>query len=122
VPVQLRWAAGLLGAEAAGAAALAIFLGYEDLSGTATRLRDALLVTGFVVLLAAALGGLAVALYRRQSWARSPSIVLQLLLLPTAYLMISSGLAWLGIPIGVAAVAVVGLLISSASRDALGIR
>jgi len=122
VPVQLRWAAGLVGGEALGAAALAVFLGYEDITGTATSLRSALLVTGFVVLMAAALGALAVALYRRQSWARSPSIVVQLLLLPSAYVMISSGLAWLGIPIGIAAVAVIGLLISSASRDALGIR
>jgi len=108
-------------AEAVGVAAIAVYLGYEDLTAEATSLRDALVLTGFAILVAAALGWLAVALYRRQSWARSPAIVLQLLFLPTAYYMISGGLAWLGVPIAVLGVVVITLLVGAATRDALGI-
>jgi hypothetical protein len=111
----------LLAVEAAGVAATAAYLGYEDVTAEATSLRDALLLTFFVALVAAALAGLAVALHRRNAWARSPAIVLQLLMLPTAYFMISGGMAWLGVPVGVLAVVVIGLLVGTATRDALGI-
>jgi hypothetical protein len=105
-----------------GAVSIAVYLAYEDLTGSPASLRGALMLTGFVVLVAAALGWLALAVARQQSWARSPSIVVQLLLLPMAYYLISNGLAWIGIPVGLVAVAVIVLLVNAASREAMGIR
>lgn len=122
LPGPLRWAVGLLAAEAAAVALLVAFLVYEDLTAGGASLRSGLLVTAYAGLMAAALAGLAWALSRRRAWARSPAIVLQLLLLPAAYYMISGGLVWLGLPVGALGLLVIGLLLTPATRDAIGIR
>src|SRR5262245_49724974 len=122
MPGTLRWAVWLLAGEAAAVTAFSAYLIYEDIAGQAASLRSALLVTAYALLMAGLLSLLARSLSRRRAWARSPAIVLQLLLLPTAYVMISSGLIWLGLPIGVLGLVVIGLLVSPATRQAIGIR
>lgn len=121
LPATLRWAVLLLAGEAVAVALVAAFLGYEDVAGEAASLRSALLVTAYAAVMAALLGLLARALYQRRAWARSPAIVLQLLLLPTAYAMVTSGLPWLGLPVGVLGLVVIGLLVTPATREAVGI-
>jgi len=120
-PVPLRWAVWLLLAEAVAVGGVAAFLAYEDLTGAATDLTAALAVTGFAVLMAAALAGLAVGLHRRRSGARAPAIVLQLMLLPIGYYMIDGGLAWLGIPVMALGLLVCALIVNPASTRALGL-
>ncbi|HZN19546.1 MAG TPA: hypothetical protein VFB84_15405 [Micromonosporaceae bacterium] len=121
LPGPLRGAVGLLAAEATAVVLVVAYLAYADLTADAANRRSALLVALYVALVAAALGGLAWALSRRRAWARSPAIVLQLLLLPAAYYMVSGGLLWLGLPLGAAALLVIGLLLTPATREALDI-
>lgn len=120
LPGPLRWLVRLLYAEAAAIAAVALFLGYQDLTGGAD-LRVALPLTGYAVALAAALGGLAYALSGRRPWARGPVIALHLLFLPVGYYLATGGLPAAGVPLVVLAVLVVGLLLAPSTTRALGI-
>ncbi|WP_422771616.1 hypothetical protein ACN28C_00260 [Plantactinospora sp. WMMC1484] len=119
-PGPLRWAVWLLRAEGVGLALLTLFLLFELFTATATDLLSAVLVTAFAAGGAAALWLIGTALSRRRPAARAPAIVLQLMLLPIGYFMIQGGLAWLGGPLIVLGLLVVGLLISTATNRALG--
>lgn len=119
LPATLRWAVRLLWVEVAAVATAVLYLLYQDLTGTATDLTDALALTGFVAVGGAALAGLAVALARRKARARAPAIVLQLIAVMTGYLMIGAGQLWLGAPIGVLGVAVTTLLVAPATSAVL---
>lgn len=119
LPATLRWAVRLLWVEVAAVATAVLYLLYQDLTGTATDLADALALTGFVAVGGAALAGLAVALARRKARARAPAIVLQLIAVMTGYLMIGAGQLWLGAPIGVLGVAVTTLLVAPATSAVL---
>jgi hypothetical protein len=112
----------LLTAEAAALVALVAFLLYEDLTAPTGSLRGALAVTLYAAVMAGLLAVLSWALRRRQGWARGPAILLQLLLLPTGYYMVTGGLAWLGIPVLAIGLAGAGMLLAPATREALGIR
>ena len=120
MPVTLRWAVSLLGAETLAMVVVSIFLLYEDMAGTATSTRGAVMVTLFAVLLAGLLALLGLALWRRRAWARGPAIVLQLLALPIGYSMASGGLPWLGIPVMAIGLAGAAALLAPATRTALG--
>jgi hypothetical protein len=121
LPPPLAWAVRLLYAEAAAAGGVAGYLVYEDLTGGATDVRAAILVTVYAVAFAAALGGLAYALSRCRPWARGPVVAIQLLLLPTGYYVATGGLPWLGIPIALLGLVVAGLLVTPAATKALGV-
>ncbi|MCW2640183.1 MAG: hypothetical protein JWP76_2489, partial [Dactylosporangium sp.] len=84
--------------------------------------RDAMIVTSFAVLIAVLLGVLALALTRRRAWARGPAVVLELMLLPIGWFMVSGGLAWLGVPVFLLGLLGAGLLVTPATREALGVR
>jgi len=119
----LRWAIGLLAVEAAGVAAVAGFLIYEDATSAPTAFRGGglamtVLAAGFAALFAV----LVRALLRRRSWARGPAIFLQLMLLPIGYYMVRGGLGWLGVPVLVLGLCGAGLLVTPAAREALGVR
>ena len=84
-PRALRWAAVVVGIEAAAIAAGALVLLWLTLTSTADSLGRALaevvmVSAGAAVLVVAALG-----LWRAAAWARGPIIVLQLLLAALAY-------------------------------------
>ena len=121
LPGTLRAAVLLIAAEAVAMGALACFLMYEDLTGTATNLVGALFVTACAIAVAATLGAIARALHHRRGGGRGLAIVLQLMLLPVGYYMIKGGLAWLGVPAIALGVGVAGLLIAPASTRALGL-
>ncbi|MEH1054236.1 hypothetical protein V6U89_03345 [Micromonospora sp. CPCC 206171] len=120
VPDTLRWAVRLLRGEAVALALLAVWLIWADLTATKTDLVSALFVTGFAFAGAAALWALGAALARRRAGARAPAMVLQLMLLPVGWFMISGGLGWLGVPLMVLGVGVCALLVSPPTTRALG--
>lgn len=120
LPTPLRSAVYLLGAETAGAVAIAVFVGYQGVAAEPTSLADALALAGFVAVIAVALAGLAVALTRRKARARAPAIVLQLLAVMFAYVLITAGLAWLGVPVALIGIATATLLLAPSTGEALG--
>ncbi|MEV0943023.1 hypothetical protein [Micromonospora wenchangensis] len=120
VPDTLRWAVRLLRAEAVALALLAGWLVWADLTATKTDLVSALFVTGFAIAGAVALWALGGALARRRAGARAPAMVLELMLLPVGWFMISGGLGWLGVPLMALGVGVCALLVSPPTTRALG--
>ncbi|MFJ6198298.1 hypothetical protein [Micromonospora sp. NPDC092111] len=120
VPDTLRWAVRLLRAEAVALALLAGWLVWADLTAAKTDLVSALFVTGFAIVGAVALWALGGALDRRRAGARAPAMVLELMLLPVGWFMISGGLGWLGVPLMVLGVGVCALLVSPPTTKALG--
>jgi hypothetical protein len=122
MPRTLRWAVVLLAIEAAGLAALLVFLIYEDLFATASSATGAVVVTVYTALMAGLLGLLAWGLARRRTWARGPAIVLQILALPIGYSMATSGLAWPGIVLIVAGLSGAAALLAPSTRAALSQR
>jgi hypothetical protein len=121
VPTTLRAAVGLLLAQAVVVALVVAFLVYKDFTAPVASWRDAMIVTGFAALIAVVLGALALALTRRRSWARGPAVVLELMLLPIGWFMISGGLAWLGVPVFLLGLLGAGLLVAPTTREALGV-
>lgn len=121
-PATLRVAVWLLGAETVALAVLVGLLAYADLTATAQSGRGAVASTLFAAVLTVVLGALTAALYRRQRWARGPAIVLQLLLLPIGYTMLTGGAAWLGLPALACGLAGAASLLAPATRAALSVR
>lgn len=119
-PSTLRWAVWLLTAQAVAVAALFAFLLYEDLTAQAQSVRGAVMVSVFTAGMAALLAGLAHALRQRRAWARGPAIVLELLLLPIGYYLVTGGVAWLGVPVIAVGLCGAGALLAPATRVALG--
>ena len=84
-PRALRWAAVVVGIEAAAVAVGAVVLLYLTFTSTAASLSRALAEVVLVVAGAVVLGAAAVGLWRAAGWARGPVIALQLLLAALAY-------------------------------------
>jgi hypothetical protein len=122
LPATLRAAVGLLSAQAAVVAVMVAYLVYKDLTARVVIWRDAMIVTGFAALVAVLLGVLALALTRSRGWARGPAVVMELMLLPIGWFMVSGGLAWLGVPVFLLGLLGAGLLVAPATREALGVR
>jgi len=128
-PATLRVTIGLLAGEAVAVAALAGAAGYGALNGAAgygalngaAASRSGWGVTAFAAAIAALLGALAWALLRRRGWARGPSVVLELMLLPIGYYMIRAGHPWFGVPVLLIGLVGAGLLVAPTTREALGI-
>jgi hypothetical protein len=116
-PVTVRAAGGLVGLEA-----LAL-LGYAV--SEVVRLRSAALDTGsvlaqagFFVLVGLVLLGVGFGLWRGRSWARTPAIVVHLLLLFLAYsMLVPWHIVGLGAVVAVVALAGFGLLLCPPSRE-----
>jgi hypothetical protein len=114
----LRWAIVVVGVQTLAIVAYVGFLGYETVTQPVPGSAQ---ITGYFAVCALAFAALGVALARRKRWARGPTIVLQLLLLAIGYYMVRGGLWWLGAIVAASAVICVGLLLTPATRDALGI-
>jgi hypothetical protein len=84
-PRSVRWAAVVVGVEAAAIAFGALVLLWLTVSGAATSVSRAL--AEFLIVLGGAvvLGACALGLWRVSSWARGPVVALQLLLAALAY-------------------------------------
>jgi hypothetical protein len=121
LPATLRWAVHLLLGEAGLLAAVTAYLIYQDVTATATSLDVAIALTVFAALGAVAVLALARALARRSGGARGPAIVVQMLLLVTAYYMLQGGLLWLGVPVLTLGLTTGVLLVTPATTRALGL-
>jgi len=112
----------LLVVQAVVVAVVTAFLVYEDVAATAASGRGAVFVTVYAAATATAFGLLGWALGRRRAWARGPAVVLELMLLPIGYYMITGGVPWFGIPVVLLGLFGAGLLVAPATREALGVR
>ncbi len=122
LPVTLRLAIALLFVEAAALAVLAVLFAYLGFTRPTASTGSAVSVVVFPAALAALLALLGTRLVRLRAWARGPAMVLELLLVPLGYYMVTGGAPWLGIPAVLAGLACTGLLVAPASRQALDIR
>jgi hypothetical protein len=122
IPATLRWAIALLGVQTVGLVALVGILVYADVRSSSTSTSGAVGLTLFAVLVAGLFGLLVWALSRRRAWARGPAIVMELLLLPVGYSLVTNGLAFVGIPVLLIAGTTAVLLLTPTTRAALGAR
>lgn len=99
-PRSVRWAAVVVGVEAAAIGVGALVLLYLTLTSTAESLSRALAEVVVVAAGAAVLAAAAVGLWRVSAWARGPVIVLQLLLAALAYTTaFEAGQPVIGLPV-----------------------
>jgi hypothetical protein len=99
-PRSLRWAAVVVGTEAAAIGAGALVLLWLTVTGTADSLGRALAEVVLVGAGAVVLAVAAVGLWRVAAWARGPVIVLQLLLAALAYTTaFEAGQPLIGVPV-----------------------
>jgi hypothetical protein len=120
VPSTVRVAALLVFVEAAALALTALALLVLAFVHTTTRLWAGLTVAGFAALGAVLLALCARGLLQLRPTARSPIVVVQILALPVGYsLGFQNGRMLIAAPVLILAVAVLVLLLSKPSRDAL---
>ena len=98
-PRSVRWAAVVVGVEAAAITFGALVVLYLTLTSTATSVASALALVVLELGGAIALGACAVGLSRVSAWARGPVVALQLLLAALAYTAFQAGQPLVGIPI-----------------------
>lgn len=119
-PTGVRAAAAVVLLEAVALTGVAVMLLVLAFIHTTTRLWAAVAIVAFALLGAAVLALCARGLLRLRPSARSPVILVQLLALPIGYsLGIQAGRALVGVPILIAAIAVLVLLMTPSSRQAL---
>jgi hypothetical protein len=123
LPVYLRVAAGATALEALALAVSAVWLVVHRLTGhRAHDSFDFWFLVGLVVFAAAALAWTSQGLARRRRWARSPSVLTQLLALPVGVDAMQTGAAWVGAPLLVCAVAgLIGLFAPSTTQALAGV-
>ena len=116
-PRTLRWAAVVVGIEAAALALVALWLLYLVVSSTADSVAAALGEVVFVAAGAAVLAAAAAGLWRVAGWARGPVVVLQLLLAALAYTTaFDAGRPAIGLPVLVLVAAELYLLLTPEAR------
>lgn len=112
----------LLFVQVLALAALTVYLIYLDATNHATAAESAASITGFSVLMTAALALVSYSLVRRRRWARAPAIVIELLLVAAGYTMLRVGdLLAVGIPVLILGLLGAGLLLAPGTRRALGL-
>ena len=113
---MVRAAAAVVGAQGLVGVGFAGYL-VVNASGGAQGLGGILGESGMFLLLGAALLGLAWGLSRGRFWARTPAVVVQLLLLPVAYsLLVPSRQVLAGAITAVVVIAALLLLLSAPAR------
>jgi hypothetical protein len=118
-PTPLVVLAALVAAQGVGLAGLAMFFLVELVVSTPLSVPRA--VTAALLTLLAGLGLLAVArgLHRRRRWARAPTLVTQLLVLPVGAGLVQGGRWYVGVPLIGWALGVLVLLFTPAVSDQL---
>ena len=106
----LRAAAALVALETLGLLAAALFYLVELVVATTTDVTRALVTAGLTLLTALGVGFVARGLWRRGRWARSPALVLNLILLPVGYGLLQGRVWGVGVPLLVLALGVLVLL------------
>jgi hypothetical protein len=118
--VTLKVAVGLMLLQAAALAVLTVILLYLNVTADTTSVEGAVSTTVYVALMTAAIGFLGLSLRRRRRWARGPSIVIEMLLIPIGFTMLTHGSPVLGAPVLISGLVGAGALLAPATRRALG--
>lgn len=116
VPGHVRFVGALVCGQGAVGLAFALAL-IVRAAGGAERLGEVLAEAGYFVLLSAAVLAVGIALLLGRRWARTPAIVVQLLLLGVAwYTTGPSGRPEIGVPVGLVCLLAAGLLFAPKVR------
>jgi len=94
----VRWAALVVGIEAAACAVGALVLVWLIVSGSPDSVRDAVAEVVMALLATAALAACAAGLWRAASWARGPVVALQLILAALGVTALQTGAPLFGVP------------------------
>jgi hypothetical protein len=119
-PASLRAALLLLVAETALLGLITVFLIYADISGQAASAMTAIGTVVFAALVTGLLGLLTWSLFRRRAWALGPAVVLQLLLVPIGWTMLTGGVPVVGVITIVIGLVGALTLLAPTTRGALG--
>ncbi len=120
-PATLRALVGLLWGKAVVLTGLTGWLSYADATGRADSEQLANFVTGYTAVYAALFALVGWAVFLRKSWSRGPAMMLEMFLFPIGYYMIKGGQLLLGVPVLLLGVLGVTLLVTPATRRALGL-
>lgn len=114
-PPTVRAAGVLVGVQGLAAAAFAVVLAVGA-GSSPMGVGPVLAEAGFFLLVAVTLGAVGGGLVAGRRWARTPALVIQLLLLPVVYSLLSSRQLLIGLVCGVVVFATFMLLINERSR------
>jgi hypothetical protein len=116
-PASLRWAAVLVGVEAAALGGLALLLLWLTITGTADLLGRAIAEVLIVALVAAALAAAAVGLSRVAGWARGAVVAAQIFFGLSGFVAaFEAGRPLIGVPILMVVAGVLYLLATPGAR------
>ena len=117
LPLALRIVTGLVAAQGVGLLVVPVFYAVELVVADTADVIGAALTAGLAAVAGAALLAVARGLARAGSWARSPALVTQLLLVPVTSYLLLGGRAVLGLALlGWAAAVIVLLFWPTVSR------
>ena len=121
LPLALRLLSGLVGGQALAVAVIPVFYAVELVVADTADVAGAALTAGLAAMASAALVAVARGLARAQSWARSPALVTQLIIIPVSSYLLDGGRAVIGLALlGWAAVIVVLLFWPSVDQTLRG--
>ncbi len=120
-PASLLWAVRLLLLQAAGLAALTVYLVVRLLTADDALLGVAVALIVMVALGAAAVAVVARSLGRRRSGARGPAVVVQLMVIAAGGFLVQTGPLWLGLVLMALGLLVGLLIVLPSSTRALGV-
>lgn len=116
-PKQVRIAGGVVGLEGLAGLAFAVALVVRGLTVTATPGVNPFGMAGYFAVLGAGVLASGIGLLLGHRWGRTPAVVMQLLLIGTAWYAIDGASRWaIGVPVAVVCVAVLVLLFAGPSR------
>ncbi|MQY20028.1 hypothetical protein [Nocardia macrotermitis] len=115
VPNTVRGAGALAALEGVAGVIVAIVLVVRGLSGVDQSKVSAYGTAAWFLILGAAVLAAGIGLFRGRRWGRAIAVIAQVLLLPVAWYMLEGGQAQFGIPLGLVALAGLGLLFAPPS-------
>ena len=118
-PTTLAACVALVGLEAVGLLAAAVFYVVELLVATEDDVGRALVSAALALVAAVGLGLVARGLHAGGRWARSPALVANLLVVPVAIGLLQGGRWYVGLPLLALALAVLVLLFHPSTSIAL---
>lgn len=116
----LRWAVRLLSVQAVAIVALAVIVAWAAFTTSSISTTSAVATPLITFFFAAVFGGLAYALHQLRGWARGPAIVLEMLLVPIGWYVLS-GIVLVGVLVIASGLAGAILLLAPSTREALGL-
>jgi hypothetical protein len=117
----LRWAVRLIALHALCVLGVAVLFTYGSFTQKGMSTASVVATPLIFFFFAAVFAGLAVALHQMRGWARAPSIVLEMLLVPIGWYFVSAGVPAVGIPVVLTGIVGAGLLLAPSTREALGL-